>query len=114
MFKDASLVQTQSSLPTSNAPRLNVVAVMAFFSPVVLGLLASFLIVESDWSHRRVHSGIAGGPGAKDREAVGKRRCIAPWSLHRSKRARPVLDHSFRGYDSSLDRPARNHHEFCS
>ncbi len=44
MSRDVSLVQIQRSLPASNAPRLNVVAVMAFFSPVVLGLLASFLM----------------------------------------------------------------------
>jgi hypothetical protein len=44
MSKDTSLVQVQRSLPASNAPRLNVVAVLAFFSPLVLGLLASFLM----------------------------------------------------------------------
>jgi len=44
MSKDTSLVQVQSSLPASNAPRLNVVAVIAFLSPLVLGLLASFLM----------------------------------------------------------------------
>src|SRR6266536_664022 len=44
MSRDVSRVQIQRSLPASNAPRLNVVAVMAFFSPVVLGLLASFLM----------------------------------------------------------------------
>ena len=44
MSKDVSLLQNQSSLQASNVPRLNVVAVMAFFSPLVLGLLASLLL----------------------------------------------------------------------
>ena len=44
MSKDVSLLRNQSSLQASNAPRLNIVAVMAFFSPLVLGLLASLLL----------------------------------------------------------------------
>jgi regulator of protease activity HflC (stomatin/prohibitin superfamily) len=44
MSKDMSLLRNQSSLQASNAPRLNIVAVMAFISPLVLGLLASLLL----------------------------------------------------------------------
>ena len=44
MSKDVSLLQNQSSLQASNVPRLNIVAVAAFFSPLVLGLLASLLL----------------------------------------------------------------------
>ena len=40
MFPSNSLVQTRSSLPATNAPRANIVAVLTFLTPVVLGALA--------------------------------------------------------------------------
>ena len=43
MSNDKSLVQIQSNLPSTNAPRMNIVSVMAFLSPVALGILASLL-----------------------------------------------------------------------
>lgn len=44
MSKDMSLLRNQSSLQASNVPRVNIVAVLAFFAPLVLGLLASLLL----------------------------------------------------------------------
>lgn len=46
MSNDTSLVRIGTNLPTSSSPRLNVVAVVAFLSPVALGLLASFLTLN--------------------------------------------------------------------
>jgi regulator of protease activity HflC (stomatin/prohibitin superfamily) len=40
MFPSNSLVQTRSSLPATNAPRVNIVAVLTFLTPAVLGALA--------------------------------------------------------------------------
>ena len=40
MFPSNSLVQTRSTLPATNTPRVNIVAVLTFLTPVVLGALA--------------------------------------------------------------------------
>lgn len=39
----SSLIQTRSNLPTQNTPRLNIIAVLAFLSPVALGLVFTLL-----------------------------------------------------------------------
>ncbi len=44
MSSDMGLVQTRSNLPAASAPRLNVVSVMAFLSPLILGLLTSLWV----------------------------------------------------------------------
>ena len=38
-----SLVQTRSNLPATNTPRVNIIAVLAFLSPLALGALATIL-----------------------------------------------------------------------
>ena len=38
-----SLVQTRSNLPATNTPRVNIIAALAFLSPVALGALATIL-----------------------------------------------------------------------
>jgi len=43
MSENTKIVVTRSSLTTTNVPRANIVAVMAFLSPVGLGVLASLL-----------------------------------------------------------------------
>jgi regulator of protease activity HflC (stomatin/prohibitin superfamily) len=39
MSNGTSLIQTRSNLPTQNTPRLNIIAVLAFLSPIALGLV---------------------------------------------------------------------------
>ena len=46
MSNDTNLVQIGRNLPTSSSPRLNIVAVVAFLSPVALGLLASLVTLN--------------------------------------------------------------------
>jgi regulator of protease activity HflC (stomatin/prohibitin superfamily) len=41
MSNDTSLVQIRTNLPSTSAPRMNIVSAMAFLLPAVLGLLAS-------------------------------------------------------------------------
>ncbi|MGH9970298.1 MAG: slipin family protein [Pyrinomonadaceae bacterium] len=43
MSSNMGLVQARSNLPATNAPHFNVVAAMAFLSPLVLGVLASLV-----------------------------------------------------------------------
>ncbi|MDQ6652379.1 MAG: slipin family protein [Acidobacteriota bacterium] len=43
MSSVTSLIQTRSNLPTQNTPRLNIIAILAFLSPVALGLLFTLL-----------------------------------------------------------------------
>jgi len=38
-----SLVQTRSNLPATNTPRVNIIAALAFLSPVALGTLTTIL-----------------------------------------------------------------------
>lgn len=53
MSNNTSLVQFRSNLPAASGPRLNIVSVMAFLSPVALGLLASLL----SWSPAGIIAG---------------------------------------------------------
>jgi len=43
MSSVTSLIQTRSNLPTQNTPRLNIIAILAFRSPVTLGLVFTLL-----------------------------------------------------------------------
>ena len=104
MSKDMSLLRNQSSLQASNVPRVNIVAVLAFFAPLVLGLLASLLLWNPIGIIAWTLPGVACGSSTENCEAVGKRRCVTPGALHGFERTRPVLDHSLCGYDSRLDR----------
>ncbi len=44
MSNDTHLMLVRSNLPVTSGPRLNIVAAMAFLSPLALGLLASFFM----------------------------------------------------------------------
>src|SRR5437773_11862799 len=39
-MSDTSLMQTRSSLPAQNTPRVNIISALAFLTPLALGLLA--------------------------------------------------------------------------
>nr|MDQ2937477.1 SPFH domain-containing protein [Acidobacteriota bacterium] len=43
MSSVTSLIQTRSNLPAQNTPRLNIIAVLAFLSPIALGLVFTLL-----------------------------------------------------------------------